>query len=276
MYALPVERRLDWSRLSTEGLSAVSSTGHLIGASGSTLRVDGLGSTVSLGAQIELTAPGTLPVPAEVVGFSESQCLVMPYMRAPGLRLGAAATAVVPNIMTALAVDDTWIGRVLDPRGAPLDRKGPLSRGSNIRPIRAEPPAAISRARLGDRIDLGVTALNLFATCRRGQRLGLFAGAGIGKSTLIGMLARNVQCDVVVVALVGERGREVREFLEDDLGEAGRARSVVVVATADMPPLVRRDAGLAAMTIAEHFRDQGRNVLFIMDSVTRYCGALRV
>ena len=275
MHPLPVGRRLDWSRISTEGLSAVSAAGHLIGVSGSTLRVDGLGSTVSLGAQIELAAAATSPVQAEVIGFSESQCLVMPYMRAPRLRLGTVATAIVPNIVTALAVDDTWIGRVLNPRGQPLDKKGLLGRGSNLRPIHAEPLAAISRARLGDRIDLGITALNLFATCRSGQRLGLFAGAGVGKSTLIGMLVRNVECDVVVVALVGERGREVREFLEDDLGVAGLARSIVVVATADMPPILRRDAGLAAMTIAEHFRDQGRNVLFIMDSVTRYCSALR-
>jgi flagellum-specific ATP synthase len=141
--------------------------------------------------------------------------------------------------------------------------------------VRTGPPDATTRARLGDRLDLGVTALNAFATCRAGQRLGLFAGSGVGKSTLLAMLARHTACDVAVLALVGERGREVREFLEDDLGEAGLARSVVVTATSDTPPLMRREAAYAAMTVAEHFRDQGRSVLLLMDSVTRFCLALR-
>jgi flagellum-specific ATP synthase len=141
--------------------------------------------------------------------------------------------------------------------------------------VRAAPPDATLRARLGPRIDLGVRALNLFATCRQGQRLGLFAGSGVGKSTLLSMLARHTGCDVAVLALVGERGREVREFLEDDLGQQGLARSVVVVATSDTPPLMRREAGYAALTIAEHFRDQGKSVLLLMDSVTRFCLALR-
>jgi len=131
------------------------------------------------------------------------------------------------------------------------------------------------RARLGPRIDLGVRALNCFATCRQGQRLGLFAGSGVGKSTLLAMLTRGAACDVVVLALVGERGREVREFIEDDLGQAGLARAVVVVATSDAPPLMRRQCAHTAMTVAEHFRDQGQSVLLLMDSVTRFCLALR-
>jgi flagellum-specific ATP synthase len=131
------------------------------------------------------------------------------------------------------------------------------------------------RARLGPRIDLGVRALNLFTTCREGQRLGLFAGSGVGKSTLMGMLARDTACDVAVIALVGERGREVREFVEDDLGPEGLAKSVVVVATSDTSPLMRREAAYAAMAVAEHFRDQGKSVLMLMDSVTRFCQALR-
>jgi flagellum-specific ATP synthase len=128
---------------------------------------------------------------------------------------------------------------------------------------------------LGPRIDLGVSALNCFTPCRRGQRLGLFAGSGVGKSTLLAMLARDTSCDVVVLALVGERGREVREFIEDDLGPDGLARSVVVVATSDAPPMLRRQAAYAAMTVAEHFRDEGRSVLLLMDSVTRFCLAQR-
>ena len=139
----------------------------------------------------------------------------------------------------------------------------------------ADPPDATTRARLGGRLDLGVAALNLFTTCRAGQRLGLFAGSGVGKSTLLAMLARNTACDVVVLALVGERGREVREFLEDDLGADGLARSVVVTATSDASPLLRREAAYTAMTVAEHFRDEGKSVLLLMDSVTRFCLALR-
>jgi flagellum-specific ATP synthase len=141
--------------------------------------------------------------------------------------------------------------------------------------VRSPPPDATQRARLGPRLDVGVRALNCFATCRQGQRLGLFSGSGIGKSSLLAMLARHTACDVAVLALVGERGREVREFLEDDLGETGLAHSVVVVATSDSPPLLRRQAAFAAMTVAEHFRDQGKSVLLLMDSVTRFCLALR-
>jgi flagellum-specific ATP synthase len=131
------------------------------------------------------------------------------------------------------------------------------------------------RARLGPRIDLGVKALNGFVTCRQGQRLGLFAGSGVGKSTLLSMLARFTTCDVAVISLVGERGRELREFIEDDLGPEGLARSVLVVATSDEPPLMRRECAYAAACIAEHFRDQGKSVLLMMDSVTRFCLALR-
>ncbi len=165
--------------------------------------------------------------------------------------------------------------RVIDPAGQPLDGRGALPRGDQPRPVRANPPEATSRARLGPRLDLGVRVLNTFATCRQGQRLGLFAGSGVGKSTLLSMLARYTACDVAVLALVGERGREVREFLEDDLGPEGLARSVVVTATSDTPPLMRREAAYAAMTVAEHFRDQGKSVLLLMDSVTRFCLALR-
>src|SRR6476620_3787969 len=152
---------------------------------------------------------------------------------------------------------------------------GRLPAGGHLRPVRMAPPGATERARLGPRLDLGVRALNCFATCRQGQRLGLFAGSGVGKSSLLAMLARHTACDIAVLALVGERGREVRDFLADDLGAAGLKRSVVVVATSDSPPLLRRQAALAAMTVAEHFRDQGKSVLLLMDSVTRFCLALR-
>jgi flagellum-specific ATP synthase len=181
----------------------------------------------------------------------------------------------MPRDAGFLAVSDGWLGRVVDPLGHPMDARGPMPTGAFPRPILAAPPEATSRARLGDRITLGVRALDLFTTCRLGQRLGLFSGSGVGKSTLFAMLARAARCDVAVIALVGERGREVREFLEDDLGAAGLARSVVVVATSDAPPVLRRRAAYTAMTVAEHFRDRGKSVLFMMDSVTRFCLAGR-
>jgi flagellum-specific ATP synthase len=164
---------------------------------------------------------------------------------------------------------------VIDPMGLPLDGLGALPPGTTSRPVRAGPPPANHRARLGPRLDLGVAVLNSFATCRAGQRIGLFAGSGIGKSSLLAMLARYADCEIIVLALVGERGREVREFLEDDLGSEGLARSVVVTATSDMQPLMRREAAYTAMTVAEHFRDEGKSVLLLMDSLTRFCLALR-
>ena len=217
------------------------------------------------------------PVPAEIVGFRNNIANAMAYSPLEGIGPGADASFAIgaANLPGRLTPTDSWLGRVIDPLGRPMDGKGRLPIGPVSRPVRAGPPEATSRARLGPRIDLGVTVMNLFTTCRVGQRLGLFAGSGVGKSTLLSMLARHTQCDVAVISLVGERGREVREFIEDDLGEAGLARSVVIVATSDTPPLMRREAAYSAMTVAEHFRDQGKSVLLLMDSVTRFCLALR-
>jgi flagellum-specific ATP synthase len=248
--------------------------GRVAGVSGLVVDVEGFSGHASVGDYLELQARDGRRVPAEIVGFKGGIAQTMPFGALHGLgpghpvRLGTGDTG-------GLAVSEAWLGRVIDPLGKPLDQSGPLPPGLHRRPARAPPPEATGRARLGPPLDLGVRALNCFATCRRGQRLGLFAGSGIGKSTLLAMLARQTDCDVVVLALVGERGREVREFLEDDLGSAGLARSVVVVATSDAPPLMRRQAGYAAMAVAEFFRDQGKSVLLLMDSVTRFCLALR-
>ena len=231
---------------------------------------------LSVGDLIELRSRSGVAIPAEIVGFRDGRAQAMTYASADGLGPGAAVVARLHDGGNTLPVADGWIGRIVDPLGRPLDRCGPrCPRGPHALPTRGAPPEATMRARLGPRIDLGVGVLNAFTTCRQGQRLGLFAGSGIGKSVLLAMLARYTQCDVAVLALVGERGREVREFIEDDLGPAGLARSVVVVATSDAPPLMRRQAAYSAMTIAEHFRDAGKNVLLMMDSVTRFCLALR-
>lgn len=253
--------------------------GRISAVSGLMVEVGGLSQHASVGDRIVLTARSRSGVGAEIVGFRAGIAQAMVFSATDGLGPGSLAVMPIPahagNHGHRLAVCDGWIGRVVDPLGQPIDGGAALPRGASPRLVRAAPPAPTSRTRLGARLDLGVRVMNLFTTCRKGQRLGLFAGSGVGKSTLMAMLARHTDCDVAVLALVGERGREVREFIEDDLGPEGLARSVVVIATSDQPPLMRREAAYAAMTIAEHFRDQGKSVLLMMDSVTRFCLALR-
>ncbi|MGH7154688.1 MAG: FliI/YscN family ATPase [Acetobacteraceae bacterium] len=252
--------------------------GSITGVSGLGIEIAGLAGHLSIGDRVMLESRGGESVAAEIVAFRGGHAHAMAFGTLEGLGPGGAAVAEINGLRlgggAALAPSDDWLGRVLDPLGHPLDGRGPLVSGGSPRRLRGPTLPATERARLGPRLDFGVRALNCFATCRQGQRLGLFAGSGIGKSTLLGMLARGAACDVAVLALVGERGREVREFVEDELGE-GLARSVIVVATSDAPPLMRREAAYAAMTVAEHFRDQGRSVLLLMDSVTRFCLALR-
>ncbi len=245
---------------------------------GLSIGVSGLGALVSVGDRLSLTSQSGLPVLAEVLGFREAAARAIAFGPIDGVGLGSVASVplkVHAHRAFTLRPCWSWLGRVIDPLGRPLDGHGALSLGDEPRLVRDSPPNATTRARLGSRLDLGITAMDLFTTCRSGQRLGLFAGSGVGKSTLLAMLARNTACDVVVLALVGERGREVREFLEDDLGQDGLARSIVVTATSDSSPLLRREAAYTAMTLAEYFRDQGKSVLLLMDSVTRFCLALR-
>jgi flagellum-specific ATP synthase len=253
------------------GITPVEITGRVVSVSGLVVEVGGLAGQVSSAISSSCTVA---TVRAEVAGFRDGVAQVLPFGTLDGLGPGQMAS-LLPRTSGSLALSDGWLGRVVDPLGRSMDGKGPVPAGPAPRPISAAPPEATGRARLGDRFALGVRALDLFTTCRLGQRLGLFSGSGVGKSTLFAMLARAAVCDVAVIALVGERGREVREFLEDDLGPEGLARSVVVVATSDMPPVLRRAAAYTAMTVAEHFRDQGRSVLFMMDSVTRFCLAAR-
>ncbi|HEY0183826.1 MAG TPA: FliI/YscN family ATPase [Rhodopila sp.] len=241
---------------------------------GLVVEVEGLIGIAAVGDRLALRTRHEQLVPAEVIGFRNTALQAMAYGSLEGLAHGAQAL-LRPSSDAMLDVALSWLGRVIDPLGNPLDREGILFGGAVAKPTRIAPPEATTRARLGPRIDLGVRALNCFATCRQGQRLGLFAGSGVGKSTLLSMLTRGTACDVVVLALVGERGREVREFIETDLGPEGLARSVVVVATSDSPPLMRRQCAYTAMTVAEYFRDQALSVLLLMDSVSRFCLALR-
>ncbi len=280
-----VARRLKAAPAMILRASGLSLHGRVAAVSGMMVEVAGLGGHAAVGDRITLAGQAVASQPgeprraptiaAEIVGFRSGQARALAFGTLDGIGPGCTAAAPHARVRGAhLAVSDGWIGRVVDPMGEALDGLGPLASGTP-RPINIGPPAAASRARLGPRISLGVRVLDLFTTCRKGQRLGLFAGSGVGKSTLLSMLAQQADCDVAVLALVGERGREVREFIEDDLGAEGLARSVVVIATSDQPPLMRREAAYAAMTIAEHFRDQGKSVLLLMDSVTRFCLALR-
>jgi flagellum-specific ATP synthase len=210
---------------------------------------------------------------AEVVGFDGRAASLLPYEEIDGV--GPGARAYVDRCAQALRPDRSWLGRVLDALGRPLDGGPPLALGPRAYPIQAAPPAAHRRQLVGGRLMLGVRALDLFTPCCAGQRMGIFAGSGVGKSTLSSMLARGAEADVLVVGLIGERGREVNELLTRTLDSSGRARSVVVVATSDMPAMMRRRGAYVTLTVAEHFRDQGLRVLCLLDSVTRFAMALR-
>ncbi len=211
------------------------------------------------------------PVPAEVVGFRNGRALLMPLGNMRGI---APGTVVEPTRNPfRMAVGDALLGRVLDGLGRPIDG-GPAIDGGRLRAVAGSPPSPMDRPRISERLELGVRALDALVPCGRGQRLGIFAGSGVGKSTLLGSIARATTASVNVICLVGERGRELLEFIERDLGDA-LARSVVVVSTSDQPALVRIKAALVATTIAEHFRDTGADVLLMMDSVTRLAIAQR-
>jgi len=254
-------------------ISPVRRFGRVARIEGLLVEVTGAAGAISLGGQVRLTIGNGKEIPCEVVGFRDGRALVMPLGNLDGITLGARAD--FDNQPAVILPSLGWLGRVVDGFGNPADGKGPLPRGAEPYPLKAAPPPAASRARVGAKLDLGVRAMNAFTTCCRGQRMGIFSGSGVGKSTLLAMLARNSDADAIVIALVGERGREVKEFVEDDLGEEGLARSVVVAATSDEPPLVRRQAAYVAMAVAEQLRDQGLHVLLLMDSVTRFAMAQR-
>ena len=209
---------------------------------------------------------------AEVVGFRDRHVLLMPLGETHGIQPGSEVIALGRPLQAP--VGDKLLGRVLDGLGQPIDGRGPLGADRHI-PVNVQPPHPLRRQRIKLPFQTGIKALDTFVPCGRGQRLGIFAGSGVGKSTLLGMMASRAEADVNVIALIGERGREVREFLEKDLDEAGRRKSVIVVATSNDPALARLKGAFVAMTIAEHFRDTGRNVLLMMDSVTRFAMAQR-
>lgn len=254
-------------------LDGVEIYGRVVGVRGLMVEVAGPIHAMSVGARLMIETGGGRTIPCEVVGFSGNNALTMPFAALEGVRRGCRA--VVASAAGAVRPSERWLGRVVNAMGEPIDGNGPLPAGPAPYTFRSSPPPAHARRRVGTPLDLGVRALNTFITCCRGQRMGIFAGSGVGKSVLLSMMARNVAADVSVIGLVGERGREVQEFLQDDLGAAGLARSVVVVSTSDEPALMRRQAAYLTLAIGEYFRDAGKDVLVLMDSVTRFAMAQR-
>ena len=236
------------------------------------LVVEANGPNARVGDLCFIDAGNGSPVRAEVVGFRGDRTLLMPLGELSGIRAGCEVLS--SGHCLRVPVGPKLLGRTLDGLGDPMDGLGPLPVGHSY-PIYATSPNALERKMISRPLETGVRAIDGVLTIGEGQRMGIFAGSGVGKSTLLGMIARNCSADVNVIALVGERGREVREFMENDLGPEGLRRSIIVCATSEQPALVRIKAALTATAIAEYFRDQGKNVLLMMDSVTRFCMAQR-
>jgi flagellum-specific ATP synthase len=237
------------------------------------LVVESLGPPVSVGELCDIVSrDGSPPIPAEVIGFRDNYVLSMPLHKVHGVKLGDKI--LCRRKQANVPVSSALLGRVIDAMGNPLDTLGPIS-PSDFYPL--NPPATnpLQREPIHSPLGTGIRAIDGLLTCGKGQRIGIFGGSGVGKSTLLGMMARNTSADVNVISLVGERGREVRGFIEKDLGEEGLKRSVVVVSTSDQPPLLRIRAAQVATTVAEYFRDLGKDVLLVMDSVTRFAMAQR-
>lgn len=248
--------------------------GKVTGVSGLAVKVSDHFGMLEIGTRIRIVQPGdSEDILAEIVSLDKGEAIALPFASSDGIRRGARV--IFSDVQEKLCPSTEWLGRVIDGLGRPADGMGELPQNGAAIDLKGSPPPAAQRARLGKRVDFGVKSLNAFTPAREGQRLGIFSGSGVGKSALLGMVARNTDCDVRIIALIGERGREVREFIEDDLGEDGLSRSIVIVSSADEPALMRREAGFLAMALAEHFRDQGLQVLCMMDSLTRIAMAQR-
>ncbi|CAH2029989.1 FliI/YscN family ATPase [Trichlorobacter ammonificans] len=236
------------------------------------LVIEGYCPDTSVGAICEIRPQGGEAIPAEVVGFRDGKTLLMPLGELRGV--GLDSLIAVRREKATLGVGPMLLGRVIDGLGNPIDEKGPLQLDEEY-PIYAVPVNPMKRPPIRRPLDLGIRSINGLLTCGQGQRVGIMAGSGVGKSTLLGMIARYTEADVNVIALIGERGRELREFVEKDLQEQGLKKSVVVVATSDQPPLVRMRGAYLATAIAEYFKDTGKKVLLMMDSATRFAMAMR-
>jgi len=266
-----LEINLDKYKNALENSEFISMYGRISKVVGLTIEAEG--PQVSIGDICEIHATkASKPLKAEVVGFRDNKVLLMPLGDMNGI--GPGNLIISTEKALTVGVGKCLLGRVLNGIGEPIDGKRPLV-PEKYYPIHRQPPEPMKRKRINEHLHLGVKAIDGLLTVGKGQRIGIFAGSGVGKSTLIGMIARNTKADVNVIALIGERGRELREFLEKDLKEDGLSRSVVVVATSDQPALIRLKGALTATAIAEYFRDEGKDVLLLMDSLTRFAMAQR-
>ena len=265
--------QLNWDKYhdTLEKVVPITFNGKVTQVVGITIEGYGVGSFVGELCDIH-AREGDVPIKAEVIGFRDSRVVLMPLGEVRGIGPGSCITGL--NRKATVSIGEKMLGRVIDGLGNPIDGKGPLYLEKEY-PLYAEPVNPLHRRRITEPLDVGIKAVNALLTCGKGQRMGIFSGSGVGKSVLLGMIARNTRADVSVIALIGERGREVREFIEKDLGEEGLKRSVVVVATSEQSPLVRMRGALVATSIAEYFRDKGSDVLFMMDSITRFAMAQR-
>lgn len=252
-------------------VSYVRKVGRVSSVSGGVVRVTGLGDDARIGSRITIQRRSGEVLVGETVQLDNGGIVALPEGPMDGIGLD---DRVILSGESVIAPDNSWIGRIIDPNGNPLDGR-PLATGVVSRPLQNPPPPPGTRRALGSRLDTGLALFNTVLPIVRGQRLGLFAGSGVGKSTLLGNFAQKVEADVVVIGLIGERGREVRQFVDEVLGPEGLARTVVIAATSDQSPLTRRRCAWTSMAVAEHFRDQGLSVLLIADSITRFAEAHR-
>lgn len=247
--------------------------GKVTGVQGLFIEVGGISSRLSIGDRCNVINNSGKAVPCELVSFKDNKLLLMPYASLEGI--GRGCRVEVEDARPVIYPHPTWLGRIINAFGEAIDGKGPLIKGDKPYHIKASPPPAQFRDRVKGKVDLGIKAVNAFLTICKGQRMGIFAGSGVGKSTLMSMMARHTSSDVSVIGLIGERGREAKEFVEDVLGADGLAKSVLVLATSDESPLMRRQAAYTAMAVSEYFRDQNKDVLCMMDSITRFAMAQR-
>lgn len=258
---------------SVNALNGSAYYGQVTAVQGLFIEVSGIRTRLSIGDRCNVLSTAGRKVSCELVSFKGDKLLLMPHGSLEGIGLGCRVE--VENASPVIYPHPSWLGRIINAFGEAIDGKGPLLKGSKPYFIKASPPPAQFRDRVCGKVDLGVRAVNTFLTICKGQRMGIFAGSGVGKSTLMSMLAKHSNADVSVIGLIGERGREAKEFVEDTLGEEGLAKSVLVLATSDESPLMRRQAAYVAMAVSEYFRDLNKDVLCMMDSITRFAMAQR-
>lgn len=257
-----------------EDIKPIKVCGRVSSVKGIIIECQGIHDFVAIGSRCRIRNPlKSLDIMCEVVGFNNSTVLAMPFNDTEGV--GPGAVVEVYQHSNSINPDRSWLGRIINAYGQPIDGKGPLRAGDMLYDLKAAPPASQKRNRIGPKIDLGVKVIDTFVSCCYGQRMGIFAGSGVGKSVLISMLTKYAGTDVKVIGLVGERSREVKEFIEEYLGEEGLKKAVIIVATGDESALLRKRAAYVTMSVAEYFRDQGQEVLCIIDSVTRFAMAQR-